>query len=451
MLLRYRSAVAVALVLLIGLPGIGLAQKTESHVRKLDSLMVALDSHQKFMGTVLIAKNGLTQYERSIGVQSQAKKTKAFGGTEYRIGSASKMFTAAMIFQLIEQGKLSLTTTLDTFFPMIPNAAKITIGEMLDHHSGIHDLTRDTDYVTWMTKPRSKDQIVSAIAAGAPAFAPGAQGEYSNSNYILLGYILESVTKQPYSDVLADRITKPLKLSHTYYGGSIGSRQNEALSYLRENGAWLESPETDMSIPGGAGAIVSTAEDLTKFITSLIQGKVVSDSSLEKMTALTDRYGKGLFAIPFFDRIAYGHSGHIDEFTSTVAYFPDDSTSLVVLSNGGEMAFNAVLIGVLSSWYGAPYQIPTFKEYVVAPEKLKEYEGTYGLSGAAVKFTFKVDDGALFGQASGQGAFPLAGIDEDKFQFDAAGVTIVFHRDPAHAVNGFAITQGGASTEFTKE
>jgi CubicO group peptidase (beta-lactamase class C family) len=451
MSLRYRSILA-ALALVVFLPSARLfAQKSEAHSRKLDSLIAALDSHAKFMGTFLVAKNGEPQYERSIGVQSLSKKTKSFGGTEYRIGSASKMFTASMIFQLIQEGKLSLSTTLDQFFPQIPNAAKITIGEMLSHHSGIHDLTRDTDYVVWMTKPRSKDQLVATIAAGAPAFAPGAQGEYSNSNYILLGYIVESVTKKPYSDALSERITKPLKLSHTYYGGAIGSHPNEAASFTREGDAWVEGSETDMSIPGGAGAIVSNVEDLSKFITALLQGRVVADSSLAVMTKLTDRYGMGLFAIPFFDRVAYGHSGHIDNFTSTAMYFPDDSVSVVVLSNGGDVAFNGVLIGVLSSWYGAPYEIPSFKEYVVALQKLKEYEGTYGLEGAAVKITVKVDEGALFAQATGQGAFPLEATDEDRFQFDAAGIAISFHRDAAHAVTGFAIKQGGSTTEFTKE
>ena len=293
---------------------------------KLDSLMNILAEKNKAMGSLTISKNGTVIYSRAIGYSfiSGNEKLPATDQTKYRIGSISKMFTATMIFQLIEDGKLKLTTTVDKYFPQLPNANKITISNLLNHRSGLHNFTDDPEYLTWMTLPKTQNDMLAIIAKSKVDFQPNEKFSYSNSNYVVLGYIIEKVSKQPYPKFLRNRITSKIGLSNTYVGTKTDTKKNESFSYRFLN-SWEQAPETDMSIPGAAGAIVSTPADLAKFIESLFYLKLVSKSILTQMKTMTDGYGMGMFQIPFHMKSAYGHNGGIDSFLSTLAYFPEDS------------------------------------------------------------------------------------------------------------------------------
>ncbi len=432
-------------------PPFAAAQKVNTS--KLDSLFNSLDKKNKAMLSVRISRNGKELYSRSIGYATinGSKKIKASSDTKYRIGSVSKMFTAAMIFQLIEENKLSLTTPLSDFFPQVPNAKSITIGNILNHHSGIHDFTRDSTYQDWMTLPRTHEQMVSTIIAGVPAFSPGEKGQYSNSNYVLLGYIIEKITGDSYDKELNKRIILKLGLKNTYYGGKIDSKHKEASSYEYQDGKWVEGPETDMSIPGGAGAIVSTPKDLSIFIDGLFKHKLMSDSSLGMMTTLTDTYGMGIFKSPFYQKYSFGHTGAIDDFTAALDYYPEDSTVLAMTCNGLNYKMNSIAIGTLSIYYDIPYAIPTFKTIEINPEKLAAYEGIYSSKTIPIKLAIKIDGGTLTAQATGQSPFPLEALSDSKFQFEDAGIEIAFHISEDNKVDHLTITQRGQPQVFEKE
>ena len=199
---------------------------------KLDSFFTSLEANNKMMGSVAVAKNGKLLYTRSVGYAQVAAGAgvKADGNTKYRIGSISKMFTATMIFQLFEEKKLTPETKLASFFPEIPNADKITIAQMLSHHSGIYNFTNDSTYVQWMEQPKTQKEMLAIMAAHTPAFAPGEKAEYSNANYVLLGYIIERTTKSTYSEQLKKRVLDKAGLKNTAYGGKINTQKHEALS-----------------------------------------------------------------------------------------------------------------------------------------------------------------------------------------------------------------------------
>jgi len=277
---------------------------------KLDRLLDTLAHKEKAMGSLTLSKNGKVIYSRAIGYSSISENGKKPSTTltKYRIGSISKMFTTTMIFQLVEEGKLKLATTLDTWFPTIPNANKITIGNLLNHRSGIHNFTNDPDYQTYMTQPKTQAEMIAIIAKNAADFQPNEKAAYSNSNFVILGYIIEKITKQPYAVNLKQRITSKIGLANTYYGGKTNVENNECYSF-QYVGSWKQMPETDMSIPGGAGAVVSTPTDLTKFIEALFSLKLVSQNSLDQMKTITEGFGMGMFQIPFYTKKAYGHNG----------------------------------------------------------------------------------------------------------------------------------------------
>ena len=259
---------------------------------KLDSLLDGLAAHDKLMGSLALSHDGQVVYSRAFGYAQLAPKVPATPATRYRIGSITKMFTGVLIFQLIEEKKLALGTKLATFFPQVPNARDITIDQLLSHRSGIHNFTDDPAYVGYMTQPKTSAELLAIIAQPQPDFAPGAKYEYSNSNFVLLTYIVEKLTRMPYAQALQKRVFTKAGLKNTCYGGKIDPKKQEAFSYETSGGGWKLSPETDMSIPAGAGALVSTPTDLDRFLEALFGGKLLSASSLAAMQDVRDGYGR---------------------------------------------------------------------------------------------------------------------------------------------------------------
>lgn len=415
---------------------------------KLDSLMDRLAEKNKAMGSLTISKNGVIVYSRAIGYSfiSGNEKLPATDQTRYRIGSITKMFTATMIFQLIEEGKISLTATVDKYFPQLPNANKITISNLLNHRSGLHNFTDDAEYKTWETKPKTRDEMLAIISKGGVDFQPNEKFSYSNSNYVVLGYIIETVSNESYSKYLSKRITSRIGLSNTYVGAKTDTKKNESFSYRFSNG-WEQGSETDMSIPAGAGAIVSTPAELTKFIESLFTLKLVSSSSLEQMKTMTDGFGMGMFQIPFYEKRAYGHNGGIDGFASNLAYFPEESLAVAYCTNGQVYPMNNILIGILSIYFNKPYSIPALITISLKTEDLDKYLGVYSTTQIPLKITMTKDNTTLISQATGQSSFPLEATGKDKFEFDPAGIVMEFNPDK----NEMTLKQGGQTVVFTKE
>jgi D-alanyl-D-alanine carboxypeptidase len=414
---------------------------------RMDSLFTVIEDSGKGMGSVSVFGNGNEAYRNSIGFASIEDNIQATGNTKYRIGSISKMYTATIIMKLVEQGKLQLDSKLDRFFPEITNSGKITIEHLLGHRSGIFNFTSAADYSSWMETEVSRKELVNKIASHTSVFEPGERSEYSNSNYVLLSYIAEKITGKEFAGILEDFITKPFNLTSTYYGDGIDIHDNEAFSYTK-SGNWDLSTQTDMSVPVGAGAIISTPTEVNVFLNNLFQGKIVSVESLHKMMSLKDGFGLGMFQVPFYDKKAYGHTGGIDGFNSMAFYFPDEDVSVAYFSNGTDMPVNDIIIGILSIYFGKDYELPVFAGPVeMDPAVLEQYTGIYSSPDLPLKITISIQDGLLIGQGTGQPAFPLEAEGENKFKFDQAMLRMEF----VPAENKMILRQGGGEFIFTKE
>lgn len=412
---------------------------------KLDKFFDALAEKNKAMGSLTLAKDGKVIYSRAIGYSQigEKEKTASTVETRYRVGSIAKMFTAVMIFQLTEEGKLKLDDKLDKFYPQIPNAEKITIAQILSHKSGIHSFTNDADFQTWLMNPKTKEEMLAVIAKSKPDFEPGEKMQYSNAAFLLLGYIVEKVTGKNYQEALKERITGKIGLSDTYLGtGKTDVNKRESFSYSYA-GDWKQETETDLSIPGGAGALVSTPTDLTKFIQALFDLKLVSKESLEKMK--TEKMG--MFPFPLGEKTFYGHTGGIDGFSSMLSYLPEEKLAIAYSSNGRVYPVNDILLGVFDIYYNKPFQIPTFETVAVSAEELEKFVGVYASEKVPLKITVSRKDATLFAQATGQPEFPLEATGKNKFKFDRAGIVMEFDA----AKNQMTLKQGGRETVFTKE
>lgn len=409
-----------------------------------DAYFDVLEQNDKFNGSVAIAKDRKIIYKRSIGFADFENKKKVDPNTLFRIGSISKTFTAAMMMKAVDEGKINLNQTIDKYFPTVKNSDKITVEMLLSHRSGIFNITADPTYLSWNTEPKTEKELVKMISDYDSDFEPGSEFEYSNSNYILLSFILEKIYKKSYSKILNELIIKPLDLKNTVFENKINSSKNEAFSY-KYNGNWIKSPITDMSIPLGAGGISSTPTDLILFAEALFGGRMVSKESLEKMETMKDGYGYGLFKIPFYDKTAFGHNGGIDNFSSSLAYFPNEKVAFSMVSNGSDFNENDISIAMLNLAFGNDIKLPVIKksEGEVAPG----YTGSFSNGQIGMTIEITENEGKYFAQASGQSAFPLDKISDTEFRFDLAGIVILFNPD----LKSFTLQQGGGEFIFVKE
>lgn len=268
------------------------------------------------------------------------------------VGSITKLFTAAVILQLVEEGKLSLEEPLSNWFPELPNATNITISHLLNHTSGVPDVVKSVSTggrsalnprIVW-----NPTKLIEAATRRKPLFDPGTDCHYSNTNYILLGVIAERLTGKPMPKLYQECIFKPLGLKHTFFP-PYDTASNLITGFDRDfipvPGLYKNKPE-DTSWPSlvySAGAIASTAEDVGIFLDSLFSKAVLSDSMLNKMIdfcdlcdpdiPLTTGYGSGLFRYEIGEDELWGHAGQYIGFEAMALYCPAENYIIVVIGN----------------------------------------------------------------------------------------------------------------------
>lgn len=246
--------------------------------------------------------------------------------------------------------------------------------------------------------------------------------------------------------MLEEYITAPIGLKNTSFGETVNNPNKKSNSYKFLE-TWNLVPETDSSIPMGAGGIVSTPSDLIKFSNALFSGHLLDSVSLNKMMTMKDNFGMGLFQFPFNHTVGYGHTGGIDGFTSIFSHFSDGNISYALMSNGTSYNNNDISISVLSAVYDKPYDIPVFSTIELQSEDLDQYLGIYSSAQLPMKITITKNNNTLIAQATGQSSFPLEATEKDKFIFKLAGIVLEFN--PSERT--MMLKQGGGQFLFTKE
>lgn len=407
-----------------------------------------LAANDRWQGSLALTRGGAPLFAHGVGALGPADAAPVGPGTRFRVGSVTKTFTATLVFRRVEAGDLSLDTPLADFFPAIPGADETTLAMLLAHRSGLFNLTDDPTYPEWSGRPATDEALVERIAAYDRRFPPGARTEYSNTNYVLLGLILERVTGRSYAALVADEIADPLGLDRTGVGWDTpGADDARPLVW---QGRWVAGPDTDPSVPGAAGAVVSTPLELCAFAHALFSGALVSDASLGAMTTVEDGVGRGLFPIPFADRRGWGHGGGIDGFATMLVYFPDDGTCLAHAGHAVNHDTNAISIAALSLLYGVPWTAPSLEPPPALPAGVLEARvGTYVSDALPLDLELTLRDGQLWGQATGQSAFPLTPTSATEMTFTPADVRLVFPPQEGPAP-GFTLHQAGARYPFVR-
>ncbi|MBT1689299.1 beta-lactamase family protein [Dawidia soli] len=412
---------------------------------KLDRLCAWLGDQSQGMGSIAVAKSGTVIYANAFGFRSRTddRPLPANIDTKYHIWSITKTYTATITLQLADEGKISLDAPLSRFFPKIANAATITIRQMLSHQSGIHDFTQITDSTA---RPRndSRQEMISVIAAQRPEFAPGERFDYSNSNYLLLGYILEDIEQASFAEILSKRIFHPLGLKNTVYKKAVADTiQNSARAYQFANDQWqyMEEGPFGTDIPGPAGSIVSTPTDMTTFITALFSGRLIPPARLAEMITTDGFYGLGIMKMPHYDLPGWGHGGGYIASHATLAYYPQDSLAVAYCSNGTRYPLQSIISHVANIFIDPSYVLPFERKFItLTPPQQQEYVGKYESTKFSVDIT--LEDGTLIIHAGQNPKSPIRPTRKDHFHIEGTDMEIDFERDTGGKLTAFSIQHG---------
>jgi len=303
--------------------------------------------------SLAIGRNGRVIYERAYGDADPIEHRAANPSTIFGIGSVSEQFTAALVMQLVESRRIALDDHLDRYLPAIPHAGELTIRHLLAQTSGLPDYLSHVAILNYLHSTTiTPGQLVEiATESGKLDFAPGSKWAFSNTNYVVLGMLIERVTGRRYSDVLATEILGPLALHSTYYEWPVPAEDvatgvwwNAATETFIPDSRWSSQ------VAYSAGALSSNAEDLVLWDDALFGGSVVGPAALQEAT-LANRLNDGTYAQYGFGWIlskVYGHrelwdTGGIGGFTSRDAYFPDDRIAIAVLANSFPFRSDAIV------------------------------------------------------------------------------------------------------------
>jgi D-alanyl-D-alanine carboxypeptidase len=338
----------------------------------------------------IIAQDDQILYRGARGLASVELNAPLKPDQVFRIGSITKVFTAAAIMKLSADGKLALNDPLSKFLPDFPNGAHITLAELLSHTSGVSD-NWDTD----PAKPIDTNQTVKLIASASADFPPGAAWSYSNSGYMLLGAVIEKVTGKPWHEFIREQFVTPLGLIHTGFYSDEAVVPNKVTGYSEdEHGKVVLAPFVTITGPGAAGALVSNIDDLFQWMRALTTNRALPNNLYQVMSssAMTQdgqhvNYGDGLMLGTVRGEPIVEHNGQIEGFSAQIVYFPRQHVTVVVLANTDAGNPNprslAHRLGALA--IGNAY--PDFKAIPLSVDKGKELTGTYS---NGLEFTHKL-------------------------------------------------------------
>jgi CubicO group peptidase (beta-lactamase class C family) len=399
----------------------------------------------KFMGTVLVAQDGKIVFDKGYGFANLEWDIPNTPTTKFRLGSLTKQFTAASILLLEERGKLKVEDPVKKYMPDAPTAwDKITIFHVLTHTSGIPSFTSFPDFESHETQAMTPEKLVEWFRDKPLEFEPGTKWNYSNSGYVLLGYLIEKISGQSYADFIQQNIFTPLGMKDSGYDSNSAIIAHRAAGYSPGKSGPVNAGFVHMSIPFSAGALYSTTEDLLRWEQGLFGGKVLKPESLAKMTTpFKQDYAFGLGVSTQNGHKMIAHDGGIQGFNSSLAYFPDDKLVIAVLANLNGPSAGQIAGNLAKVTHGEKVVLPTErKEISLSPEILKQYVGTYELT---PKFSLAItlEDGQLVSQGTNQEKVPMFAESETMFFLKLVDAQIEFVKNEKGEVTNLVLHQNG--------
>jgi CubicO group peptidase (beta-lactamase class C family) len=341
--------------------------KAKDKAAKIQEYLTTAHKYRLFNGTALVAENGKVIYKSGFGMANMEWSIRNTPDTKFRLGSITKQFTAMLILQLVDQGKVKLDGKISDYLPEYRKdiGEKVTVHQLLTHTSGIPSYTSQPGFFDNVSRnPYKVADFVTNYTSKDLEFEPGSKYSYNNSGYFLLGAIVEKITGKSYEQALKENILDPLGMKNTGYDHHNTLLAKRAAGYAKTENSYDNAPYLDMSIPYAAGSMYSTVEDLYLWDQALYEDKLISAKSKELMYK------------PFLQNYAYGwvvnnasfklndqpvqvirHGGGINGFNTMIVRFPKEKNLIVILDNTAQNAgrHSEAITNIL---YNQPYEPP---------------------------------------------------------------------------------------------
>jgi D-alanyl-D-alanine carboxypeptidase len=328
------------------------------NAKEIDSLVAKLMARRGVPGLSLaVVKDGKIVYSKGYGLADVENNVPATPETVYEIGSVTKQFTAAMVMQLLDEGKVKLDEPARTYLPTLPDEWKtVTVRHLLTHTSGIASYTGIREFGKRMREPVGPTDFMDLVGPQKMDFQPGERWKYNNSGYFLLGMLIEKVTGKTYREELQRRILVPLGMTHTDLNDPSLVVKNRAHGYVPDpkNGP-MNTGYIDMGWPYAAGAIISTVTDMAKWDTALYGDKIAKQGTwkeawtpVQLAGGKTYAYGFGWALLKINDADAVEHGGDIPGFNAHILRLPSKKLTVVALCNADPGVTQQVCRGVIA-------------------------------------------------------------------------------------------------------
>jgi CubicO group peptidase (beta-lactamase class C family) len=417
---------------------------------RMDRVVQEYADTKQFMGSVLVARGDQVLFSKAYGEANLEWHVANTATTKFRLGSITKQFTAASILLLEARGKLKVDDPLKNYMPDAPatwNA--ITLKHLLTHTSGIPNVTSLADFPKRKVHTAKVEEAIGWFRDEPLEFAPGEKMAYSNSGYLLLGFVIEKVSGQSYAQFVQENIFTPLGMRDSGYDSNSAIIERRAAGYTPRPDGIVNADYVSMTIPHAAGALYSTTEDLLRWQRGLYGNKILSADAVRRMTTpFKAGYGFGL-AIPEGKRRLYQHGGGIEGFNTQLNYYPESGVTVAALANlnGNTPAEIADKLGRLA--HGESVRLNSErKELTLRQEQLQRYVGTYSLA-PNVDIMVTAHDEQLYVQLSGQSKFPAYAESDRRFFFKVVNAQLEFFPE-AGAVTHVVLFQNGAEQKATR-
>ncbi|HLX92356.1 MAG TPA: serine hydrolase [Puia sp.] len=440
------KSVIVKLIFLLNVGMIFSGLQAQTPAQEADELLKQYVKQNSFSGVALIAQKGSVLLEKGYGYRDVGMKLLNDTNTVFEIGTLTRQFTATLILMLADAHRLTLGDKLSAYLPGFPNGDSITIENLLTNTSGIHNYSSGEIYLQHLaTLPVTVNELINSFKDRPFDFSPGTSYQYSNSGYVLLGYIIEKVTGKTYFDVLRQSIFVPLGMRHSGFDFKNLKYVDKATGYFKLTAKTaLKAPVADSTETYAAGAIFSTLGDLYKWDRALYSGKLLQDSSLRRaFTPFLNNYGLGWIIDSSFGKKVVMHEGDIFGFESFIARVPADQTCIILLENKQSSGLSRIAENINSILNGQPYDFPLpHAEIDVDSSTLQTYVGQYRL-GPNFILDVTLENGQLMIQATGQAKTELYAEKKNLFFMKFESEEIEFLKNPDDTIDRLVLSQYG--------
>lgn len=442
-------SLTVSLLSVLAWSQVGSAQDTqgrsESIADQIDNKLLPAFKDDRPGAAVIVAVDGEVVFRRGYGLASVELAVPIEPDMVFRAASITKEFTSVLVMQLVEQGLISLDDEVTKYLPGYPvQGHTVTIAHLLSHTAGVTDYVGLEAFQDRVREDHTLDDIIAYFADQPFESAPGEQYSYSNSEYILLGAILEEVTGKTYEELLRENIFYVIGMNSSYVSSHDDIIPQRVSGYTEEEGIVYNSSIVSMTASFSSGSLMTSVDDLATWDEALYGNELLSDQSKERMWSpftlndgQTTDYGLGWMVTSFLGRRVLMHDGWVDGFLASAMRLPDEHIFVSVLSNtdSPEMGPNVAAKEILALLLGTPEKIAIHLDQ----EILARYAGDYIRTNGRV-WKIVAEDGKLFLAPNESFRFEIFPRTESSFFFEDGFETVVFEFDDDGAVTDLVFT-----------